>query len=306
MRQGEPSHYEVLQVPVDATERQIKQAYRRMARRTHPDHGGDAATFRRVTVAYETLIDPGRRSSYDRSFGASRLPWDASGEPTVRTAPAAPRREAPRAGAGDPAVFVPPFDDATVPLISQQAARQPVHGAPRKRGIFGAAARLQREALTAQLLLQGVLPRIPSARLVNGLHSPADNGHIDHAVLAGYRLALVGSMLLPAGAYRWDGTLLHHGSKAIQPPQLAPAVRAVQDLFPECNVQGWIVIHNPNGNLHEPVVDYGRGLDPYGHAPVHVVNAARLVREVRDFLSAGPTPNVVNIPVLARLLRAMY
>lgn len=303
---GNPSHYEVLQVAVDATERQIKQAYRRMARLTHPDHGGSPASFRRVSAAYETLIDPAKRARYDRSFGSGRQP-SADAGPTVRTAPAGPSQPGPRrAAASDPPVYYPPYDGTGVPLLSRRTAAQPVHGAPRKRGIFGAAARLQREALTAQLLMQSVLSRIPSARLVNGVHSPAGDGHIDHVVLAGYRMALIGSMMLPEGAYRWDGAVLHHGGKVIQPPRMAPAVRAAQEVFPECNVQGWVVVHSPSGNLHEPVVDHGRGGDPFGHAPVQVVNAARLVREVRDFLSAGPSPNEVNVPVLARLLRGMY
>ena len=47
----------------------IKRAYRRLARRYHPDvNPGDrmaAAQFRRISEAYETLIDPERRHQYD-------------------------------------------------------------------------------------------------------------------------------------------------------------------------------------------------------------------------------------------------
>jgi molecular chaperone DnaJ len=52
-----------------ATESEIKRAYRRLARRLHPDiNPGDqtaAARFRQILEAYETLIDPARRSRYD-------------------------------------------------------------------------------------------------------------------------------------------------------------------------------------------------------------------------------------------------
>ncbi|MGO4493271.1 J domain-containing protein, partial [Arthrobacter sp. 2YAF22_2] len=70
MTQGSSSHYQVLRIPVTATDKDIKVAYRKAARTAHPDHGGDAATFRRVTLAYETLIDAKRRADYDRSYGS--------------------------------------------------------------------------------------------------------------------------------------------------------------------------------------------------------------------------------------------
>jgi molecular chaperone DnaJ len=61
--------YVVLGLPHGATESDIKRAYRRLARRFHPDiNPGDRvaeARFRQILEAYETLIDPDRRSRYD-------------------------------------------------------------------------------------------------------------------------------------------------------------------------------------------------------------------------------------------------
>lgn len=61
--------YIVLGVRQSASEADIKRAYRRLARRWHPDiNPGDRAAeerFRQVADAYETLIDPRRRSMYD-------------------------------------------------------------------------------------------------------------------------------------------------------------------------------------------------------------------------------------------------
>ena len=61
--------YVVLGVQHGATESDIKRAYRRLARRFHPDiNPGDRqaeARFRQILEAYETLIDPQRRSLYD-------------------------------------------------------------------------------------------------------------------------------------------------------------------------------------------------------------------------------------------------
>jgi molecular chaperone DnaJ len=61
--------YELIGVPRDAGPEQIKRAYRRLARRYHPDiNPGDreaALRFRLVADAYEILTDPERRRQYD-------------------------------------------------------------------------------------------------------------------------------------------------------------------------------------------------------------------------------------------------
>ena len=61
--------YLVLGVRREASDGDIKRAYRRLARRWHPDiNPGDrdaAVRFRQVLEAYETLIDPDRRRRYD-------------------------------------------------------------------------------------------------------------------------------------------------------------------------------------------------------------------------------------------------
>jgi len=71
--------YLVLGLTREATLGDIKRAYRRLARRLHPDiNPGDqlaAAEFRRIAEAYETLSDPARRSRYD-THGAFSLESD--------------------------------------------------------------------------------------------------------------------------------------------------------------------------------------------------------------------------------------
>jgi molecular chaperone DnaJ len=61
--------YVILGLEQGATESDIKRAYRRLARRFHPDiNPGDRTAevrFRQILEAYETLIDPERRSRYD-------------------------------------------------------------------------------------------------------------------------------------------------------------------------------------------------------------------------------------------------
>lgn len=65
MPNGGNSFYEVLGVSEDATETEIKKAYRGMSLKHHPDRGGNQAVFQEVSQAYETLSDPHKRQQYD-------------------------------------------------------------------------------------------------------------------------------------------------------------------------------------------------------------------------------------------------
>ena len=57
--------YETLGVGKNATEAEIKKAYRSMASKHHPDKGGDTAKFQEIQSAYETLTDPQKRQQHD-------------------------------------------------------------------------------------------------------------------------------------------------------------------------------------------------------------------------------------------------
>src|SRR5215471_7377831 len=63
-------YYEVLGVKRDATEEQIRQAYRKLARKYHPDvNPGDRVAedkFKELNEANEVLSDPAKRKRYDQ------------------------------------------------------------------------------------------------------------------------------------------------------------------------------------------------------------------------------------------------
>lgn len=78
------NYYEILKVSPKATNAEIKSAYRRLARKLHPDknEGSEekAREFAKVAKAYEILGDPKKRADYDRQILRAEYQTSASGE----------------------------------------------------------------------------------------------------------------------------------------------------------------------------------------------------------------------------------
>ncbi len=77
-------YYKILGVAKNATDKEIKSAYRKLARKYHPDKNpGDRQAeehFKEINEANEVLGDPQKRRKYDQ-LGASYNQWERAGRP---------------------------------------------------------------------------------------------------------------------------------------------------------------------------------------------------------------------------------
>ena len=99
-------YYALLKIRRDATQDEVKRAYRRLARELHPDVNPDPETqerFKEITQAYEVLSDTDKRRMYDmgvdpfaastagraaaRSAAATRRSGSSWSSPSARSAP---------------------------------------------------------------------------------------------------------------------------------------------------------------------------------------------------------------------------
>jgi excisionase family DNA binding protein len=75
--------YEILEVTPSATTAEMRASFRRLARQWHPDANGGSRDaereFKRISRAWETLGDPGRREIYDRRHSQARFAGPGGG-----------------------------------------------------------------------------------------------------------------------------------------------------------------------------------------------------------------------------------
>ena len=68
------NYYDILGVSEDASHDQIKKAFKSIAKKEHPDRGGNEIKFKEANEAYDTLKDTRKRNEYDtiRKYGQTR------------------------------------------------------------------------------------------------------------------------------------------------------------------------------------------------------------------------------------------
>jgi DnaJ-class molecular chaperone len=73
------SHYDTLGVNQNASQDEIKAAFRKLAGQHHPDRGGDQAKFKEINEAYNNLGDPNKRAQYDQQMRGGFNPFAQQG-----------------------------------------------------------------------------------------------------------------------------------------------------------------------------------------------------------------------------------
>jgi curved DNA-binding protein CbpA len=122
-----PDYYEVLQVHPRAESEVIRAAYRILARKYHPDHGGDPLRMIALNDAWDVLGDPAQRAAYDaardraaKASVAAATPSSAGSARPIGTTPpgtGGPRPEAQPPGAPRPETARPTSSGATTEVV---------------------------------------------------------------------------------------------------------------------------------------------------------------------------------------------
>lgn len=100
------NHYETLGVSKDASEAEIKKAYRSLSLLHHPDRGGDTQKYQEINGAYEILKDSQKRAQYDAELNGVRMsPFGAPNGFPFPFGPNANVHFAHMGGGGGPAEF---------------------------------------------------------------------------------------------------------------------------------------------------------------------------------------------------------
>ena len=253
------------------------------------------------TQPARSAAGPGRGGAhFDAPPAGSRASATVHRPATPATPPATPRSTSRRT------TDVPAGE---VPLIPLAVASQQVHGMPRKRGIFGAEARIQREMRTVQLHHPADPARHPGR--------PADQrpavprGQQPHRPCAALRL--------PAGHHRFHAAAAGRLRLERQHPEPRRPLHRPAAAGPRGAPDAG---HLPGAERHRldrraqhrrqparardrpaPAAPGGRG-DSHEARPGGQRRRAGPRPQAVPRLRAGP--NTVNVPVLARLLRGMH
>lgn len=123
------TYYEILNVLPQASQEEIRKAYRKAARKTHPDlEDGNPALFRLIQEAFEVLDNPVTRTRYDQTLTETYGPHISDDVP-----PTPPK---PRPAWADPTPEQKAADDAAAAKHAMDArqAEEQINEERRKRG----------------------------------------------------------------------------------------------------------------------------------------------------------------------------
>lgn len=302
-----PTPYEILGVAADVGQAELRRAYRRLLRETHPDTGGDPARFRAVQEAWRRIGDAESRARWDRG-----RPSAASGATGSRVAePGAPddRMPRPTRADGGPSPRARAYGhpggharERFLVLMREWAGRGTDLDDPYDAALVRSAPREVRH------LLASALAEEATARAVAGLgigytiwsDVATERGKLDHVILgpAGLFAILSEDWGSPVRVVR--GELVGDGVEPREQP-LRELARRTRALGREARVRFTArLVVVPDDDLAEPVVRVGKRDD------TAVLQLSALPRVLRDGLAGGPRLSIEDIfEVRTRLQRGI-
>lgn len=168
MSGGEQNLYELLEVDESAGDREIALAFRRVAKRWHPDLNSTREATERmqhISAAYEVLRDPGRRADYDRALRPRLRPVPTRDTDNTRQHARRPTTSPWWAGfCGSPTVIPDPRPPTGYPTPPYWCSPRPAppRGARRPRGTAGIEVlRFDRRVQALGVLLLILCPCLP-------------------------------------------------------------------------------------------------------------------------------------------------
>ncbi len=273
----------MLGVSPTASEKQIRKAYLALAKKHHPDRGGDAARFDEITKAWNQLS--GLDSTPPPSPKKHRRPRPKA---KPRPSPGSVR-------------FIPPLTDGPVrtqtnpPItVDSLLAQQLVHG--KIPSSFFARKQHSMHARLSEVLQTRVQTTLPAVRIFHGVKL-SRKLVLHTVVLGGTKVAVFATQHAPPDVYRFNGSELV-GRKRIALPDLTEAVAGLQKLLPNFEVGGFAVVFSTNP--HAPTIQAPDTLNTLGltEIPASIMDA---VRDIKFFIGTGEH-NVVDRAAMGQLI----
>ena len=285
-----PTPYEVLGVSATASHAELRRAYRRLLRETHPDTGGNPARFHAVQKAWQRIGEPTARVTWDKRHSTSFRPMD----PTVPTGPPPAKRRRPEGSALRARSYGHPGGQARerfLALMREWAGRGPALGDPYDVALVRSAPREIRHLMAKALAEEATARAVSTLGIGYTIWNDVDagGGKIDHVVLGPAGLFAITSedwgseVRLVRGEL--DGGALPPGSQPIR--TLTRRSRALGRQLGVRFTAALIVV--PDDALQDPVTAIGRKGD------VAVARLSLLPLILRDGVGRGERLSIEDV-----------
>lgn len=282
-----PTPYEILGVAADASHAELRKAYRRLLRETHPDTGGDPARFNAVQDAWARIGEPGTRVRWDRGRSAAGHGGSgAAGEPARRSAA---NNSSPRARTyGHPGGYA---RERFLVLMREWAGRGATLDDPYDPALVRSAPRELRHLLADALAEEATVRAVSSLGIGYTIWSDVatERGKLDHVILGPAGLFAVMSEDWGSPVRLVRGELDGEGLNPGEQPARDLARRA-RSLGREVRVRFTAtLIVVPDDHLAEPVSRIGRKND------AAIVRLSVLPMVLRDGLGGGQRLSIEDV-----------